>query len=162
MVGVLEHNHIFATRVRPRQSQRQFVRLAAGVHKKTDPQWFWQPLYQPLGVAIHVVVQIARVGVEQRELLLRRSHNARMAVPHQRHVVVRVEIRPPRIIVEIVHPAAHDFQGALVGNAEIFSQKSAPLFERVLKTCLASRESVLGNPEQKIRIGRKAGPHSAL
>ena len=43
---------------------------------------------QALSVAIHVIVQIASVGIEQRKLLLRGFDDARMTVPDQGHVVV--------------------------------------------------------------------------
>ena len=78
-------------------------------------------------------MQIARIGIEQRELFLRGARHARVAVPHQRHIVVYIEIRAPRIVVEILHPATHDFQRPLVGNAEIVPQQRAPLLQRFLK-----------------------------
>jgi hypothetical protein len=46
-----------------------------------------------------------------------------------RHVVVRVEISPPFVVVQILHIAANDLHGVAVGDAEIASQQSLTLFE---------------------------------
>ena len=82
-----------------------------------------------------------------------------MAVPHQRHIVVCVEIRAPGIVVEILHPPAHDFQRALVGKAQVLSQQHAPLLESLP---FLGRKAIPGNAQQEIRIRRKACPHRSL
>ena len=76
-----------------------------------------------------------------------------MAVPDQRHIVVHIEIGAPRVVVEVLHPAPHNFQRTLVGNAEIFPQQSAALFKRLLKTRFLRGKTIRGNSQQKIWIG---------
>ena len=117
VIGVFQHNDVFPAGMRARQPQGQFIGLAAGIHKKTNAKRLGEQPRKPLGVTVHVVVQIPRVGVEQRKLRLRRLNHARVAVPHQRHIVVDVEIRSPRVVIQILHPAAHDFQRALIRDA---------------------------------------------
>ena len=109
VVGVFQNNDVLALSVCTGKPQGQFVRFAAGVHEETDAQRFGKQPRQPLGVAVHIVMEIARIGIEQRELCLRRLDHARMAVADERHVVVNVEIGAARLVVQILHPATHDF-----------------------------------------------------
>ncbi len=56
VICMFQHNYIFTSRVRARQSQRQFVRLAARVHEKTNLQRLWHQCRQPLSVLQNVFV----------------------------------------------------------------------------------------------------------
>ena len=140
--------------MRARQPQRQFIGLAARVDEVADAQRLWQQPRQPFGITVHIVVQVARVGVEQRKLLLHGFDDARVTVPHQRHVVEDVEVRPPRIVIEILHPPAHDFQRTLVGDADVFSQQRAPLRKGLAKIRFFRRKAICRNSEQQIRVRR--------
>src|SRR5262249_12291567 len=102
------------------------------------------------------------VAVEQRELFLHSADNAGMTVPDQRHVVVDVEVGAPGVVVEVLHPAANDFQRALVRNAEVFSEQRAPLFECFVWICFLRWEAIRWNSKEEIGIGREAGPDSGL
>src|SRR5204863_1770248 len=131
-------------------------------HKKTYAQWFGKQPRQPLGITVDVVVKIARVGVEQRELRLRRLHHTRMAVPHKRHVVVNVEIRPARFVVHILHPAAHDLQRMLVRDTQIFSHQGLPRGKCFRELRLFRWKAFGWNSKQKIWIRREACPNRTL
>src|SRR5215469_17321739 len=68
VISMFEDDYILATRVRASHPQCKFVGLAAGVHKKADAQRLGQEPRQPLGVEVNIVVEIARVGIEQCHL----------------------------------------------------------------------------------------------
>src|ERR1700675_908385 len=123
MVRVFEDDHIFAARVCSGQPQRQLVRLAAGVDKKTDAQRIRQKTREALSVAVHVVVEIARIGVEERELLLHGLDHARMTMTNERDVVVNVEKGAARVVVKVLHPSADNFEWVLIRNAEILAEQ---------------------------------------
>src|SRR5258708_18539969 len=99
VIGVLQHNDILAVGMRPSKPQRQFIGLTAGIYEVADAQRFREESCQALRIAVDVVMQIARVGVEECKLLLRCLDDARMAVPDERHVVVHVEICSARVVV---------------------------------------------------------------
>jgi hypothetical protein len=109
VISVFENDHIFATRVGTCQTQRQLVRFASGIDEITDAQWLRQKTRESLCVAVYIVVEVARVGVEEGDLLLYGTHDARVAVSDERHVVVDVEKGAARVVVEVLHPTANNF-----------------------------------------------------
>src|SRR6266849_3427476 len=162
VVGVLQNDDVFSSRMRAREAQSQLISLAPGIHKKTNAQRVGKQPRQPLGVAVDVVVKIARVRVQQRKLRLRRLDHARVAVPYERHVVVNVEIRTPRIVIQILHPSANNFQRALIRDAEVFSQQGAAR-GKCLRELLLFRWKTIGrNSDQQICIRREARPYGTL
>ena len=54
------------------------------------------------GYLNHSVVEVARVGVELGELVLRRLDDLGMAVPDMRHVVDAVQVGPAALIVHVL------------------------------------------------------------
>ena len=57
---------------------------------------------------------------------VRGAHHARVGVPHERHVVVGVEVRAPRLVVEVLGKAADDLERAPVGQGEVVAEETAP------------------------------------
>ena len=125
VVGVFEDDNVFAAGMGAGQAQSEFVGFAAGIHEVADAQWIRQKTREPLGVADDVVVQIASVGVEESDLILDGTNHTRVAVADERDVVVDVEKSAAGIVVEVLHPAAHNFERLVVRDAEIPSEKSA-------------------------------------
>src|SRR6266481_1464687 len=162
VVGVFQNDDVFPARMRARQAQSQLIGLAAGVHKKTHAQRLGKQPRQPLGVTVDVVVKIARVGVKQRELRLRRLHHTRVAVPDERHVIVNVEIRSPRIVIQILHPPANDFQRALIRDAEVFPKQGAPCGKWLPESRFFGRKAIGRNSEQEIWSRRETRPYGTL
>ena len=119
VIRVLEDDDVFAAGMRAGQAQREFVGFAAGIHDEADAQRLRHAAGEPLRVAHYVVVQIARVGVEQRRAALARHALPWMAMADQRHIVVDVEVRAPGVVVQILHPSANDLQRLAIRNAEI-------------------------------------------
>ena len=74
MIGMLKNNYILAPGVRPSEPEREFIGFAAGVQGKRYFQWSRKECGQPFGIFEDVVVQIARVGVKQADLLLCGGH----------------------------------------------------------------------------------------
>jgi len=60
---------------------------------------------------------------------------------HEWHVVVNIQECAASVVVEVLHPSAHDFQWTLVGNAEISSEQFAAGGKRRLAVELARRET---------------------
>src|SRR6266478_5289466 len=135
VVGVLQNDNVLAAGMGTGKPKRQFIGLAAGIYEEADAQRFREQSRQAFGIAIDVVVQIASVGIEQRKLFLRGFDDARMTVPDKRNVVVHVEIRAARVVIEMLHPAPLDLQWTLVRDAQVFA-----------KIGLASRKR-LGEPQ---------------
>src|SRR5437016_9914262 len=85
-----------------------------------------------------------------------------MTVPYERHVIVNIQIRSPRIVIQILHPPANDFQRALVRDAEILPQQAATRGKRFAESWLLRRETIRRNAKQKIWVRREACPNGAL
>jgi len=117
VVGVFEDDDVFAAGVRTGEAQRKFVGFAAGIDEVANAQAFGQKTRQALSIAVHVVVEIAGVGVEKGDLILDGADDARMTVPDERHVVVSVEIGAACIVVEELLPTADDFERMLIRDA---------------------------------------------
>ena len=141
MIGVLEDDDILASSVGARETQRKLVGFAAGVQEIADAEGQGQQAREAFRVTDDVVVQVARVRIEQRDLLLHRANDPGVAVPHKRHVVVHIQECAASVVVEVLHPSAHDFQWTLVGNAEISSEQFAAGGKRRLAVELARRET---------------------
>ena len=123
VVGVLQNDNVLAAGMGTGKPKRQFIGLAAGIYEEADAQRFREQSRQALSVAIHVIVQIASVGIEQRKLLLRGFDDARMTVPDKRHVVVHVEIGAACVVIEMLHPTAHNFEWMPVRDAQVFAKQ---------------------------------------
>ena len=162
VVGVLEDDHVFAAGVGAGQAQGQLVGLAAGVHEEADAQGLGQEVRQPLGVAVDVVVEVARVGVEQRDLALHRADHARVAVPHEGHVVVDVEEGAAGLVVEEGPEAAHDLEGPAVREAQAGAQPLAAGGQGGRGLRGRGGEALLGNAQDQVGIGREGLPDLAL
>ena len=63
-------------------------------------------------------MEVARVRVERRDLLLRGGDDPRMAVAHVADVVHTVEEAPAVGVEEVLAGAAHDLEGRAVGDAQ--------------------------------------------
>jgi hypothetical protein len=117
VVGVLEDQNILAAGVRAGDAEREFVGLAAGIDEVADAEWRGEKRSEALGITIGVVVEIARVGVEDAELILDGANDASMRVSDEGNIIVDVEESAAGVVEEILLPAANDFQRMGVGDA---------------------------------------------
>src|SRR5580658_2520126 len=117
---------------------------------------------EALGVAVHVIVEVAGVGVKNGYLLLDGAHYARMAVADKRNIIVNVEKSAARVVVEILHPSAGNLQRLLIGDTEVFSKQFAAGGKSLWGIRLLRREALARNAEQQIWIRRERSPHGAL
>jgi len=148
--------------VRAGHAERKFIGFATGVDEVADAERCGKERSEALGVTIGVVVEIAGVGVEDGELVLDGANDARMGVADERNIIVDVEERPAGVVKEIFLPAANDFQGTGVGDAEIFAEEGAAIGEGFVERRSRRRKMAGGNAEDEIRIGREAEPDRAL
>jgi hypothetical protein len=162
VVRVLENQNILAARVRAGHAESKFIGFAAGVDEVADAERRRKESSEALGVPIGIVVEIAGVGVKDGELVLDRANDARMGVPNERNIIVDVEESPAGVVKEILLPAANDFQGTGVGDAEIFAEEGAPIDKGFVERGSRRRKVAGGNAEDEIRIGREAEPDRAL
>ena len=158
VVGVLEHDDVLAARERAREPQGQLVGLAAGVDEERDLQGLGQERGEPLRVAHDVLVEVARVGVEQRDLLLRGPHDAGVGVSHQRHVVVAVEVGATGIVVQVLAPSPDDLERTAIGEAQVGAEAGAARRAEWLGAALCGREALIGDAEKEVGIGRERLP----
>src|SRR5947207_11016451 len=90
------------------------------------------------------------------------SHQPWVYVPNDLHVIVNIQIRSPRNVIQKLHPATNDFQRALIRDSEIFPQQAATRGKRFAKSWLLRRETIQRNAKQKIWVWREARPNCAL
>lgn len=109
VICMLEHDYIFAARVGAREAQRKLIGFAAGVHEIAHPQRTRHKRRELLRITQNVFVKVARIRIQERELFLHRVNNTRVRMAHQRHVIVDIEKRAARFVVEVLPPAADDF-----------------------------------------------------
>ena len=156
VIGRIQHDQMFVAGVCARQPQCQLIRLAGRVENEADAQRLGHQRRQPLGVARQVVVQVARVGVEQRQLRLGGVHHARVAVADNRHIVVHVEKRAPSFVIQILHPAAHKLERLLIRDAQVAADPRPPRGQRLGLAMARAQES--GRREcQGSDLGRARG-----
>lgn len=108
--------------MRAGNAESKFIGFAAGVDEVADAERRGKERSEALSVTIGVVVEITGVGVEDGELVLDGANDARMGVADERNIIVDVEEGPASVVKEILLPAANDFQGTGVGDAEIFAE----------------------------------------
>ena len=85
-----------------------------------------------------------------------------MTVPHVRHVIVGVDILPPDVVVEILHPAALDFDRRAIRDAQVSAERMPASSDRRYAVGRRRWKSFRRHPDDQVRIGRKAPPHRAL
>src|SRR5215213_5298112 len=107
VISVLEHDHVPRFRMRACKTNREFVRLAAGVHEETDTQRLRQRRREFLCIFKNQLTEVPRVRIQPLHLPLPGSNDLRMTMTDVRDVVERIEIPPPFIVIEILHRPAH-------------------------------------------------------
>ena len=125
MVGVLQDQDIFTASVSASDAESEFVGFATGIDEIADAERRGKERSEALGVTIGVVVEIARVGVEDGELVLYGANDTRMRVADEGDIIVDVEKSAASVVEEILLRAANDFQGMSVGDAQISAEEGA-------------------------------------
>ena len=106
--------------MRAGEAQREIVGLAPRVHKEADFEWSGKLGRQALGIVHDVGMEVARVRVQHRDLILRGADNAWMAMSHVADVVDHVQIRTRFAVVEKAAVATYDAKRFAIGEAERF------------------------------------------
>jgi hypothetical protein len=139
----------------PWVSKPQGVGFAPAADKKENPERVRQPGLEPEGILHDVVVEIAGVGVEDRDLLLGGPHHPGVTVSDVGDVVRRIQVGLAVLIVKELPKAAHDLERPIVRHAEIWSEaKTAEQRRRGAPSRLTPSPS--GHPGP-----REAGDHVA-
>jgi hypothetical protein len=162
VVGVLKDENVFAAGVGASEAESQFVGFAAGAEEITDLQGRRKQGGKAFGVAKDIIVEIARVGVEESELLLDGRDDTRVRVADEGDVVVDVEIGLAGFVAKILAPAANDFERTIVRNTEIATQELPSSGHCFLNREPGRRKAFFRDAEDQIGIGRKAGEDTAL
>ena len=145
---------------RPSDPQGQLVGLGAAADEVEDVEVVRELRSQALRVPVEPLVQVARVGVEQPHLALARGDHPRVAVPHMRHVVDRVQERPSLGVEEGRPLAADDLQRSrLVVDGHGPAEGRAALDVKRVRVCLPGVAGV--QSEQRRGVGTQAGPGAA-
>ena len=161
VVGRLEDDGVLTAGVRPGQAEGQLVGLAGRVEDVADAERRRHEGREPFRVADEVVVEIAGVRVQEGHLVLNRADDAGMAVADEGDVVVGVEIGPPGLVVEILHPAADDLQGFAVGDAEIAAEEPPARGQGLRFFRFPGGKAVGGDAQDQVGVRGEAGPERA-
>ena len=162
MIGARHDDHVAMSGVRPRQPQGKLVRFAAAGGEEADREWRGELRGQATGIKQDLLVQVACVGVEHRQLLRDRPHDLRVAVADVRHIVVGVEVA---LSVGVPEPGAespHDLERFAIGEAQVRSEELTPAGEQRCGGRPRAREEALGNPRDQVRVGTDGEPERAL
>ena len=162
VVSVFEDEDIVAAGVCASNAQSEFVGFAAGIDEVADAERRGKKSREALGVTIGVVVEIARVGVQDSELVLHSANDARMRVTDEGNIVVDIEERAAGVVEEILFPAANDFQRMAVGDAEISAEEGAASGKGSVERRSGRRKMAGRNAYDEIGIGRQTEPDGAL
>ena len=133
VVRTVEHNDVAPVCRRPGHPEGQLVGLAPGAHEEAHFQRIGHRAREPPGVLDDIVVQVAGVGVEGRDLPLRRLDNARVAVPHVAHVVHAIEVGPTVIVEQELAFSSHDLERLPVRHAQGAAEVATPQFEDLFR-----------------------------
>ncbi len=74
-------------------------------------------------------MQVASIGIQPRHLGLAGLDHLRMAVAHMRHIIDRVQVSPPGLVIEVLHVAPDNLERFFVREAERFAEMLAPGFD---------------------------------
>jgi hypothetical protein len=118
VISAVEYERVLATGMRAGEAQREIVGLAPRVHKEADFEWSGKLGRQALGIVHDVGMEVARVRVQHRDLILGGADNAWMAMAHVADVVDHVQIRTRFDIVEKGAVAAYDVKRLAIGQAQ--------------------------------------------
>jgi hypothetical protein len=148
----------------PWVSKPQGVGFAPAADKKENPERVRQPGLEPEGILHDVVVEIAGVGVEDRDLLLGGPHHPGVTVSDVGDVVRRIQVGLAVLIVKELPKAADDLERPIVRHAEIWSEaKTAELEKRGFFPRRSRRtDRPLRDPEDEFGVGAKAQPDLPL
>ena len=133
VIGPVEHDGVFAARMRPHHPERQAVGFRATVDEAGDRQFLRQRRRQALGIGDDIVVQVAGIGVERRRLLRHRLHDGRMGVADVADIVEAVEIGAAAVVDQPDAFAAHELDRLVVGDREVRQQQFAAQLARCLR-----------------------------
>lgn len=84
------------------------------VHEVANGEFLRKVVGQSLGVEHQVVMQVPRVGGQQRRLLGTGANHVRMTVAHVCHVVDAVQVGIALLVVHVLSFAFHDLQWRLL------------------------------------------------
>src|SRR5262249_3896805 len=96
------------------------------------------------------------------ELSRDRVGDARMRVSNVRHIVVRVDVRSPRLVEQVLHPASHDVEGMRgVRELDVGAEKALTGAQQGSRRRSLS-QTFRWNAENQVRIGTQTEPGLAL
>ena len=165
VVGGVHHHDIAASGVGPGQAKGELVRLAPTGGEEAHRQRRREAGHERIGVVEQPVVQVAGVRVERRPLLGHGPDDTRVGVTDVGHVVVGVDVLATGVVVQVLLPTAHDRQRSTrVRQAHTPADPPASALDALIGDvdAVASRQHVVGDSEQKVRIGADRQPGRPL
>ena len=63
-------------------------------------------------------MQVARIGVEYRHLLLSCLDYTWVAMANMSDVVDRVQVGPPVLVIQVLHPSSYDVERLLIRDTQ--------------------------------------------
>lgn len=132
VIGLPRHDDALAAGEELCAADGQVVRLGPRAHEHDTVDFVRHRRQEVLRVVQDVLVHIARVRVEQLQLLGNRLGDRRVAVPHRRNVVVHVEVFLTVGIEQARSPPAHQMKRLLLKQTVTRSQHATP-FDQIVQ-----------------------------
>ena len=171
VVDVVDRDNVVVARVGPGQAQGEIVGLGTRVHHEHDAEIRWSTTVrtgrrhrgaEPTRVLDEVVVEVARVRVQQRHLPLTRRNDAGVAVAHVADVVHHVEVAVAVVVDEVDAFAADDLQWFGIGEAQRATEHVSPLALQPWRVALHDDAAVHREAEHEVRVREHGAPHIPL
>jgi hypothetical protein len=163
VIAVLDADEVPGAGAGADEAQCEVVRLAAGVDEEAHRQRLGQRGGEALGIAEHLVVEVAGVGVEHRHLPGSGRDDMRVRMADVRDVVDRVEVGATLVVVQVRADPAHDPQRVAVRDRQVGAEEPSSLGERVGDAAVLRRCGQGARKSQQQRgIRREAEPRGSL
>ena len=118
VIRSFDHDGIGVSGRDARHAERQVVCFAPRAHQVAHAEGIGQRAGESLRVFDQVIVQVARVRIEETDLFARGFDHRWMAVTHVTHVVDGIEVLPIFVVVQVLHRSPDDLERLMVGEAQ--------------------------------------------
>src|SRR4030042_3573535 len=164
MVSPLDKDSVAAAGMGPGQPEREVVGLASAADKKENAQRLRQHFLETEGIFHDIVMEIAGVGVEHRDLFLGGADDPRMTVPDVGNIVGCVQVNLTVFIKEVLPEAADDLEGSTVSDAQVWAQIPPPEAQDLLFFPRRFLRLVdgLGDVQDEVGVRAEAQPDLSL
>ncbi|ENN89682.1 hypothetical protein RHSP_69824 [Rhizobium freirei PRF 81] len=158
VIGPVDDDRVVASGMVARHAKHQAIRLASRAGKGCHRQAFGQCRGQALGVFDDIVVQVARIGVEQLGLARKRFDDVGMRMSEMADIVEAIEIGSAVIVDQPDAVAANEFDRLGIGDREIGQQQLFALGHQLFPRSTILNKGLGRQTGKRRRIREEFGP----